>query len=66
MKNYYLNPPQQPDTGSLDSLFAEMILEKAILNFQKEKILTAIDEALSNNNKEDFLRFTNELKKYDE
>lgn len=48
----------------MDSLFAEMVIEKAICNFQKEKILKEIDLALKNKNKSDFLRLTEELKNY--
>ena len=64
MKHYYLNPPSQPDVSFMDSLFAEMILEKALCKFQKENILKGIDQSLIENNKEEFLRLTEELKKY--
>jgi uncharacterized protein YpiB (UPF0302 family) len=64
MKKYYLNSPQQPDVSNMDSLFAEMILDKAIRDFQIEKIQKEIDQALLNRNEKDFLHFTDELKKY--
>jgi uncharacterized protein YpiB (UPF0302 family) len=65
LKNYYLNPPQQPEeVSTLDALFAEMVLETALRQFKKEKILQDIDYALQINSKEDFLRLTEELKKY--
>ncbi|HYK72492.1 MAG TPA: IDEAL domain-containing protein [Pseudoneobacillus sp.] len=63
-KNYYLNPPPNPDQYNMDSLLAEMILDKALLDFQIKKIKKEIDIALTNHNKNDFLRLTEELKKY--
>jgi uncharacterized protein YpiB (UPF0302 family) len=65
LKNYYLNPPQQPEVSALDELFAEMVLETALLQFQKRKILQEIDLALKDNNKDDFLRLTEELIKFE-
>ncbi|MFD2443799.1 IDEAL domain-containing protein [Bacillus sp. CGMCC 1.16607] len=64
MKNYYLNPPSQPEVNYMDSLFAEMILEKALLDFQKDNLLKEIDQSLKESNKEEFLRLTEELKRY--
>jgi uncharacterized protein YpiB (UPF0302 family) len=61
-KKYLLNPPQQPDVKILDSLFAEMVLDKALLNFRKEQIQKEIDHSLQNKNKEEFMRLTEELK----
>lgn len=66
MKNYYLNAPQQTSVSDLDSLFAELILENALRNFQKEKILEEIDQSLRNNNKSAFLSLTEKLKKLHE
>lgn len=62
MKNFYLNPPPQPEVNYLDSLFAELILDQALLQFNREKILKEIDQALFNNDKDLFLRLTEELK----
>jgi uncharacterized protein YpiB (UPF0302 family) len=62
-KNYYLNPPQQPDVSFMDTLIAEMVIDKALLHFQREQILKEIDEALAEHNKEKFLKLTEELKK---
>ncbi|MFY0761639.1 IDEAL domain-containing protein [Metabacillus dongyingensis] len=61
-KKYLLNPPHKPDVKILDSLFAEMVLDKALLNFRKEQIQKEIDHSLQNKNKEEFMRLTEELK----
>ncbi len=61
MKKNLLNSPQTQGTA-MDSLLAEMVLEKALLNFRKEKIHQKIDQALKDNNKQEFLLLTEELK----
>ncbi|WP_226672433.1 IDEAL domain-containing protein [Rossellomorea aquimaris] len=61
MKKYLLNSPQS-DVNHMDSLFAEMILDEALLTFRKEQIAQGIDQALHKRNKEEFLRMTEELK----
>lgn len=61
MKKYLLNSPQS-DVNHMESLFAEMILDEALLAFRKEQIAQGIDQALRNRNKEEFLRLTEELK----
>lgn len=61
MEKKLLNSPQ-PEL-SIDSLFAEMVLEKALLDFRKEKIQQKIDQSLKTKNKNEFLRLTTELKK---
>lgn len=47
---------------------AEIILEKAIFSFKKEKLMREIDSALANLNKEQFIQLSNNynklLKKY--
>lgn len=63
MKKYYLNAPQSPVVTD-HSMLAEMVLDKALRNFQKERLLKEIDHALENKNKKEFLRLTEELKKY--
>ncbi|MGF3104711.1 IDEAL domain-containing protein [Rossellomorea sp. DUT-2] len=60
MKKYLLNSPQSEVPG-IDSLFAEMILDKALLTFQKEQLEQKIDQSLRDRNKEEFLRLTEEL-----
>lgn len=63
MKKYYLNAPQNPVVTDHSTL-AEMVLEKALRDFQKERLLKEIDESLETRNKEKFLHLTEELKKY--
>jgi len=62
MEKNLLNSPQ-PEVNIMDSLFAEMVLDKALRDFQKEKIQKKIDLSLRDKNKTEFLRLTEELKK---
>lgn len=62
MKKHLLNTPSQPEVNVTDSLFAEMVLDKAIHDFRKEQIQKEIDRSLQNRNKEEFLRLTEKLK----
>jgi uncharacterized protein YpiB (UPF0302 family) len=62
MEKNLLNSPQL-EVNVMDSLFAEMVLDKALRNFRKEKIQKKIDLSLRDNNKAEFLRLTEELKK---
>ncbi len=61
MGKYFLNAPQ-PEVNVTDALFAEMMLEKVLYDARKERILKEIDQSLQDNNKEEFLRLTEELK----
>lgn len=61
MEKNLLNSPY-PEINVIDSLFAEMVLDKALLDFQKEKIQQKIDQSLRDRNKKEFLRLTEELK----
>lgn len=61
MKKYFLNAPQKPVVTD-DSTLAEMVLDKALRDFQKEQILKEIDQSLVNRNKEKFLELTEKLK----
>lgn len=61
MEKKLLNSPQ-PEVNVLDSLFAEMVLDKALLDFRKEEIQQKIDQSLRDRNKREFLRLTEELK----
>lgn len=65
MKKYYLNAPKNPMVTD-HSMMAEMVLEKALRDFQKERILKEIDLALETKNKKEFLRLTEELQQYHE
>ncbi|MFD2682544.1 IDEAL domain-containing protein [Bacillus seohaeanensis] len=60
MKKNLLHLPQ-PKVNIMDSLFAEMLLDKALLDFQKEKLQQKIDQSLREKNKSEFLRLTEEL-----
>ena len=62
MEKNLLNSPQ-PEVNVMDSLFAEMVLDKALRDFRKEKIQKKIDLSLRDKNKTEFLRLTEELKK---
>ncbi len=63
MKKYYLNAPKNPMVTD-HSMIAEMVLEKALRDFQKDRLLKEIDLALETKNKKEFLRLTEELQKY--
>lgn len=62
-RKFYFNTPEEyfKRQRLLDSLSAEMILEKSIRDFRKERILREIDESLEKKDKETFLRLTKEL-----
>ncbi|MDQ0198331.1 IDEAL domain-containing protein [Neobacillus ginsengisoli] len=62
MEKKLLNSPQHMDEGQ-DSLIAEMVLNKALLDFRRDKIRQEIDMTLLEGNKEKFLQLTEELKK---
>lgn len=53
---------QQPDATIIDSISAEIVLEKALLDFRKKKIQQKIDQSLKDKNKSEFLRLTEKLK----
>ncbi|WP_394234594.1 IDEAL domain-containing protein [Niallia oryzisoli] len=63
MNKYSLNAPQQTEVID-DSLFAEMVLDKALRDFQKEQILKEIDLSLRDRNKEQFLMLTEKLQEF--
>jgi uncharacterized protein YpiB (UPF0302 family) len=52
----------QTEQDAINSLFAEMVLDKALLDFRKENILQKIDQSLLDKDKREFLRLTEELK----
>ncbi|MBT2736007.1 IDEAL domain-containing protein [Bacillus sp. ISL-7] len=62
MEKNLLNSPQ-PEVNVMDSLIAEMVLDKSLRDFRKEKIQKKIDLSLRDKNKAEFLRLTEELKK---
>lgn len=57
-----LNSAEQPEIVLLHSIYAQMALDKAVRDFQKEQIYKRIDLSLQQRNKEEFLRLTEELK----
>ncbi|MFC0271816.1 IDEAL domain-containing protein [Metabacillus herbersteinensis] len=59
-KNLFNSP--QPEVNIMDSLFAEMVFDKALLDFRKKKIQKKIDQSLLDRNKREFLRLIKELK----
>lgn len=63
MEKKYLNDLPQAEVPYTDSLFAEMVLDRALLNFRKETLHKEIDKSLQDRNKKEFLRLTEELKK---
>ena len=62
MEKNLANTPPQPEINVKDYEFAEMVINKALLNFRKEQIRKEIDQSLQDKNKEEFLRLTEELK----
>ncbi|MFC0271745.1 IDEAL domain-containing protein [Metabacillus herbersteinensis] len=61
MEKFLLNAPQQTEMKILNSLYAKMVLDKALRDFRIEQILKEIDKSLQYRNKEKFLRLTEEL-----
>jgi uncharacterized protein YpiB (UPF0302 family) len=61
MEKYLLNAPKQSVGNVVDSLFAEMVLEKALYDFRKTELKKQIDETLIAGDKEMFYRLTEEL-----
>lgn len=62
MENYVSNVSKHSETKDMDSLMAEKILEKALLDFRKGQIQKEIDQSLQDRNREAFLRLTEKLK----
>ncbi|MBT2688692.1 IDEAL domain-containing protein [Bacillus sp. ISL-47] len=61
MEKRLLNSPQQSEENV--SQLAEQVLNQALMEYRKEKLREKIDEALTNRNKDEFIRLTDELKK---
>ncbi|HWJ79819.1 MAG TPA: IDEAL domain-containing protein [Niallia sp.] len=61
MEKYLLNAPKQSVENVVDSLLAEMVLEKALYNFRKDALKKQIDQSLMERNKELFFKLTEEL-----
>ncbi|KKI93273.1 hypothetical protein WQ54_05430 [Bacillus sp. SA1-12] len=63
MGKFSMNTINQQAQEALQSLHAELILEKAIRDFQMKRIQKEIDKSLQNRNKEEFLKLTKKMKK---
>jgi uncharacterized protein YpiB (UPF0302 family) len=59
------NPMERQDLvqDQLLSLFAEMLLDQAVRQFQKKQLYAKIDESLENQDKDTFLKLSQELRK---
>ncbi|WP_342047308.1 IDEAL domain-containing protein [Bacillus sp. OTU530] len=62
MENNLLSVSKQSEVEVLDSVYAKMVLDKALRDFRKKQIQKEIDQSLQDRNKEEFLRLTAELK----
>jgi uncharacterized protein YpiB (UPF0302 family) len=60
MEKHLLNSPQQPGE-EMDSILAEQFLNNALLEFRKKTLKMQIDQSLSEKNKDEFMRLTEEL-----
>jgi uncharacterized protein YpiB (UPF0302 family) len=60
--NFSPDTSQQQKIDTLNSLCAELMLDKALRDFQIEQIYKEIDRSLQCKNEEEFLRLTEELK----
>jgi uncharacterized protein YpiB (UPF0302 family) len=63
MKRNFLNAPQEPGVEHTNLQIAEMVLDKALRDFQKTELLKEIDFSLRDRNKEKFMALTEKLKK---
>ncbi|WP_075982829.1 IDEAL domain-containing protein [Bacillus massilinigeriensis] len=63
MEKKFLNDLPETEAHYTDTLFAEMVLDRALLNYRKEMLHKEIDQSLRDRNKKEFLRLTEELKK---
>jgi uncharacterized protein YpiB (UPF0302 family) len=63
MEHNVLNTPPETKVDVVYAELADMVLNKALLDFRKEQLRKEIDRSLENRNKEEFLRLTEELKK---
>lgn len=61
MEEELLNESPETEVTVMYSDFADIVLNKALLDFQKEQLRKEIDRSLQNRNKEEFLRLTEEL-----
>lgn len=62
MEKYVSQVSQNLEAKDMDSLIAERVLKKALLDFRKGQIQKEIDQSLQDRNREAFLRLTEKLK----
>lgn len=62
MEKKLLNAPNSTEKATF-SLMAEMVLDKALLDYKINKLREKIDESLMSGNKEEFMRLSEEFKK---
>lgn len=53
--------PIDQETEKIYSLFADLIIDQATYNFEKNQLIKKIDEALDSGDKENFLKYTEML-----
>ncbi|WP_248278450.1 IDEAL domain-containing protein [Bacillus sp. DNRA2] len=65
MKQNHHNAPKRlaGEISASDSLIAEMLLEKSLIDFRIQQLKKEIDYSLVQGNKEEFLKLTDELKR---
>ncbi|MEB2292238.1 IDEAL domain-containing protein [Priestia megaterium] len=62
MENNVLNGMDRVDPSLRDEMLAELFLNQVLNDFKRSKILEKVDQSLKNEDKEAFLRLTEELK----
>ncbi|PGK24562.1 phosphoesterase [Priestia megaterium] len=62
MENNVLNGMDRVDPSLRDEMLAELSLNQVLNDFKRSKILEKVDQSLKNEDKEAFLRLTEELK----
>lgn len=55
--------PENNEMATVDGILAELVLDKSLRSFAKEQLQADIDYALDQQNREQFIKLTNELKK---
>lgn len=62
MNKNFLNAPQDSGVEQTNVQIAEMVLDKALRDFQRAQLLKEIDCSLRDRNKEKFMELTEKLK----
>ncbi|WNS73724.1 IDEAL domain-containing protein [Bacillus sp. DTU_2020_1000418_1_SI_GHA_SEK_038] len=61
MEKHLLNSPQQHEE-KMDEILAEQFLNNTLLTFRRERLKLEIDKTLTDRDKKEFMRLTEELK----